>query len=605
MDSEDDYRPGSDTDKQEEIPSSTGEEQTTAREKKAFKHKRTRRNAPPTAPSLKRQKGPFNAHYLALLNEDIQDAATGLIHHEADDQRLPPLEHTQLGAVAWNPREKEAFFTALGRLGRDDLKGIAARVRTKSELEVHQYIALLDAFDRHRRADDGKRQRSVRPVDIPAAVEVSPECSNALEEAADSLALRREAHEVALEQKRWHARWLVTPPVAEALDEQFRTGQWQGQRQGGQSQELSLPPFAELFPVRNWLRLADRVFLNSTVPDGNWRSVSEEGPAVRATAFADFHALAVNITKRLFLATVYVANSRIRAKNAGEPRRSARPLVKVQDVRAAVASVGLKDDSREFWARCARRIRLDVYDGSAWGELSEGVSGTDADEAVTTGNEDDDDQQQSQQYNSEATDTEEDDYDILSYNDVETALGVRSEGPQTEPNPEKNIYSTSDESEPSDTEPEPEPEPNPPPSPNHSDTDIDMNAPNPTNDPDLDASHAAAIEQDLDEALTFSAMDYTGTARAKAALRARVRAEHRLELDAERLDAQAGAQEEMNLWAVLRREEAKPPVLKVEGDVKGSKTGLLRTAGVGETGANWRDGVRYRGEWEVAGTLGR
>ncbi|KAI1497684.1 hypothetical protein F5X99DRAFT_432758 [Biscogniauxia marginata] len=619
MDSDNEYQPG-DSDFDAEIPDEPGSlpDSTGEREPRGVSVPRKRRRSgsrqPSVLPSLKRVRGAFNFQYLSLLNEDIQDAAAGIIHEGG-----PPLERTQVGAVGWSAAEKEAFFSALGRLGRDDLAGIASRIRTKSEPEVRQYMILLDDFDRRRREDEDKRRRAVQLVDVPAAVEIGQECCAALEEAADGVALRQERYEETLEQKRWHGRWLITPALAQVLEHQHQ------HQRGGQQDHI--PPFAELFAVRNWLRLSDRVFMNSAVPDGNWRYASEEAPSVRATAFADLHALAVSVTRRLLLASTYVAGSRIRAKNAGDPRHRTRPLVRAHDVRAAAASVGMQDDSRGFWARCARRLRLDVYDDHA--EL-EDVStdgrgdgddgGNDSDNSESHEGEDGESTEEGEEEKGDiesSTDQDDDSsYDIMSYDAVEAALLDLPSPPATTP---QDSSSSSD-----DTLSTISSSSSPPRSP--AGEDVEMADDNNNDDDGDDTSDLdpdpAAVDRDLDEATTYSALPYAGKARAGQGLRARIRAEHALEASAERLDARARTREEARLWRMLRsRSDEEDPAAtdaatgsegedaeEKEDHDGGEDARKSRSRGPGRRGAaaaavvdwgpGWRDGLRYHSEWE-------
>ncbi|KAI1323002.1 hypothetical protein F5Y16DRAFT_21494 [Xylariaceae sp. FL0255] len=633
------------------------------------------------APPLKRQRGNFSIAYLNLLNQDIQDASAGQILQDRsrNSRAPPPLQPTQIGAISWTADEKEALFTAIARVGRDDLSGIAARIGgSKSELEIRQYLLLLSVAERSRRADEGKRHRALRPVDVPAAVEVGTECGVALELIADGLSLRQEAYEEGLEQNRWGSRWLITAPLAQVLEHRYHQQQQhahqteedeeqgrseqlqlqsqpqsqlpshsQGQRQTEQPQgshdeeqsgQADVPyqgrsvedlPFLQLFPIRNWLRLSDGILMNSSIPDGNWRNISaiNEPPAVRATAFADFHALTISITRRLISATIYVAESRIRAKDLGDPRRHARRLVWPKDVKAAVASLGMKEDSKRFWACCARRLRLDVVDDEAeeW------------DDKMGTDNEDDD----SSMRGDEKTDADrpqdldhaDDLYEIMTYDQVETALGFPA--PETQKADEEatttynDLSSLSDSSLLSSSSDETEDREMP-------DQGAQIYSSDSDQDSDIDPT---AISADLEEALTHGpTVDHTGTTRARQALRSRIRTEHILERDAERQDVLASADAEEELWALLRGESLDSRTGKRdrhtmkrsasrgsmyltteeeyedEPEIKGEPTtgdegvnsneenprARVRQSGLVDLAPNWREKIRYASEWENA-----
>ncbi|KAI0478781.1 hypothetical protein GGR56DRAFT_689753 [Xylariaceae sp. FL0804] len=711
MDSDDDYHPESgESDQQHATTVGRPEAPSVLPRKRRRRSDQQQQPREQLAP-LKRVKGAFNAGYLHLLNEDIEDAAAGLIPSwrpsdggGGDDGGPELLRPTQVGAVAWSAAEKEVLFAALGRLGRDDVAGIAARLGgAKGELEVRQYLALLDAADRDRRrrrnANDSVGDGGRGPA--AAAVEVSQACAAALERAADAVALRQEAYEDAVEQRRWGAaggHWLITAPLALALEQQqqqqqqrnpSRPRQRQRKRQQPQQQPSgddddddggyttttsghhhhhhnntdnhvaapAPPPFFHLLAVRTWLQLADRVFMNSRVADGNWRSFSDDNsggrggrgrggdddaaPAVRATAFADLHALAVSLTRRLVLAATYAAELRIRAVDHryrgdgdGAKGRRARRVVRARDVRAALASVGLRNDGAdaraEFWARAPRRLRLDVVDDD---DDDEGEG--EGEEEVDDADDDDDELRPSKEEVSEAegkmkkpgdsageeeadgeeqdaeeqpTDEEESgsamgdsgsdatssftssDYGVMTYDEVEAALGFppshnplhHQEGgadvddasvdmlsPNTSSSSEAEFTEDEDEDrdgnedvemkdadsggggerqenyQPTDDDPATVEVDD-----DHDDHDDSSHD---SHDPDVDE---AAVSLDVREALTYGPAGLLGagttTTRGRAALRRRVRAEHRAEAAAGRADAEAGARAEADLWAVLQ-----------------------------------------------------
>ena len=97
-------------------------------------------------------------------------------------------------AIQLTHSKKELLFEAISRLGWHDAAAIASRVETKSEFEVAQYLALLDSSTAKRK-HDRQDLDPIAPAELPAAMEVSPACCNALEDAADSLSLRQETYE--------------------------------------------------------------------------------------------------------------------------------------------------------------------------------------------------------------------------------------------------------------------------------------------------------------------------------------------------------------------------------------------------------------------------
>lgn len=491
--------------------------------------------APYAGAPLKRRRRAFNPAYLSLLNQDIADASISLIASDTAD-----FKPSQIGAVRWSPVEKEAFFSALGRLGRDDLPGIATRVGTKSPLEVRQYVMLLEERTRRRRDDGELRRKTPRTTEIPAAVDLSHECTVALEEAADDLALRQENYEVTAEERRWGDRWLITQKGAiEDVD--------QGDNNEKDDEEM---PFLDFFHVRTWLRLSERSFMNSVIPDYNWRYVSEEPPAIRATALSDFHTLAISVIKRLVASTLFMAGMRIKAQKEYMP--FTKDLVKAKDVAAAVDSLNMKGNNRDFWARAPRRLRLDVTQDA-----------TDPDEG-------------------EGKEEECEEDHIMSYDEVEAALGLHRAGVSTAPITVDSI-SEMDEDEEDDSDlPLPEDDELAEETGEEAEVDIDRN---------LDQE---AIKRDMLEAMYFSA-DYEFTTRARQGLQTRVEEEYRMEEDAEEQDVQASRQEEEILWGILH---GKDVAAEMRARDNASKQWVRRVA-LEPVAKNWRESTNYASDWET------
>ncbi|KAK1766739.1 hypothetical protein QBC33DRAFT_559469 [Phialemonium atrogriseum] len=441
---------------------------------------------------FKRTRGDFNRGYLDLLNIDIEDAAAHYVPHDG-----PELPSSQIGLTIWTPLEKEMFFEALSRLGRDGVPGISRRIGSKSDLEVQQYLRVLDDAIAARK-QSGNLEPSY-PVDFPAAVEISPKCCKLLEGAADVISLRQEQHEEAREEERWGKGWLVTP---------FNYRDIEATRSAGM-------PSVQLFRVASWLRLSERVFMNASYPENNWQHVSEDNPSIRATALEDFYSLAVSITRRLVSATIYVSTSRIRAKQSVYPET--RGLVWPKDVEAAALSIGLKTNSKKFWAGCARRLRLAVFDDDDDDDADDDVEAEHGDKARG----------------------------ILSFDEVEAALGGHDSMPEAEPVDEESdeLMSLSETPSLDDL----------------SDLEAEEDA-GPAVTPDIELPDEQYAEVDEDEVraesrelLLHTAFDHPRTTRTREALESRIAAELRHVAHADTMDARATYLEEKRLWNVLGR----------------------------------------------------
>ncbi|KFX87204.1 hypothetical protein V490_08449 [Pseudogymnoascus sp. VKM F-3557] len=291
----------------------------------------------------KKTKGYYNDGYRQLLNNDIKDATSYSLPSE-----YPPLPSSQIGSSMWTSSEKDSLFNALGRLGKDNIAGIATRIGSKSKLQVQEY---LDLLQRNR----GTRKPLVL-TDLPVAFELSKACSQALDEARDALAIRQERHEETIERAKWgDDSWLLTEEVNESVESHLS-------QPNGEQALAEVLPAAQLLNLGNWLELSKRVFMNPAGrKDENWRYLIEEGDehGIRATAFSDFQNLAISATKRLISATLFCTMSRIRAKDMDF--KNINEDVTGADVEAAAQMIGLSINSHEFWKRCPRRNNLQVF----------------------------------------------------------------------------------------------------------------------------------------------------------------------------------------------------------------------------------------------------
>jgi hypothetical protein len=221
-------------------------------------------------------------------------------------------------------------------------------------LQVEEYLDLLHhGLAKH--SSSGKTR--IHLTDFPAALQVSQGCCELLEQAGDALALRQERYEEAREKAKWgEDSWLLTEDVNAWVEEHLAGP-------GGVQAIKEVLPAAELLNLGNWLEVSTRVFMNPAErKDENWREIIQpwEEHGIRATAFSDFHNLALSITKRLVSATIFCAMSRLRAMDHSKKKRP--EVITATDVEAAAETIGMKLDSHEFWMTCARRNHLQVFE---------------------------------------------------------------------------------------------------------------------------------------------------------------------------------------------------------------------------------------------------
>ncbi|PKS08924.1 hypothetical protein jhhlp_003537 [Lomentospora prolificans] len=504
--------------------------------------KRRRRSAGLDPPEgrlpYKRIPGVFNMEYLGLLNEDIDDAKEQIIA-DPNPNKLPG---SQIGMVVWSATEKQLFFNAVGRLGKDDLPGLASRIQTKSVVEIAQYIQLLEKEVGERIA---RNRDIVIKADIPAAAEVSLQCCLALDAVADELSLRQQRFEEKQEQQKWDEfPWAITQSIASEMERNL---------------EAQDEPFVKLFHLPTWLTLSDRVFMNASFPENNWHFVDEEPPSIRSTALQDFHNLTVSLTRRIVSAALFFAEARVRSKAPTE--RRIKDLVKRRDIFAAVESLGLSRDSSQFWARCPRRLKLDVYDD---GDID--------DSDVESGAEGDDNGMS-----------------VLSFTDAERALGL-SEDPRLESSAESE---SGDEADGSNSE-EAESEGSEPVDKAHEEFLTEEAAMDDVIQKEIDD---AEVQMEARELLFQTALDIPPSRRTINAVKRRIIVERNHEAYADSCDEVASTNEELKLWEILRLE---PPEVLASRDrvVEQAKRDAVSTDDYLKR-QDWRKSIKYVSEWEV------
>ncbi|KAG5960658.1 hypothetical protein E4U58_004581 [Claviceps cyperi] len=509
----------------------------------ALRRKRPAQQASAVRP-FKRQKGVFNTEYLDLLNQDIEDAAQCVCWEEEVQ-----LLKSQIGLTHWSAIEKRHFFEAVSRLGKYDLPGIAARIGTKSEVEVQQYVTLLQDSIKQRKSKNSRSYLEI--AEYPAAVELSPQCCHAQEEAADAISVRQERREEQREQLKWGPNWDITPSLAQKLSRHVENGD-------------TLPDealkFAQLFHLPTWLNLSERVFMNSSIPGNNWSNVDDKQPSIWATTFDDFHSLAVSITRRLVQSTLFISSSRIRAKM--EFRPSTRRVVRKRDVEAAVASLNMPHNSFERWRTSARRLRLDVFNE----QPDEDDDDNDDDDAAAA-----------------ATDAEE---EPMTYDEVEEELSFRPETTDEEQSSDQGAWKLAVLSDDASDTPE-------------HDAGAILGYDNPRQQ-HTEFDDRDEVERELGEILYYAAADIRHVRSTKEALLVGIKAERWQEAQAERHDEYASYQAETHMWSILqRRPPLELPRVQEPGPVQKSNQGLDRIL---PWGRNWASRLEYYEEWETLDT---
>ncbi|KAE8420726.1 hypothetical protein BDV36DRAFT_95909 [Aspergillus pseudocaelatus] len=265
-------------------------------------------------------------------------------------------QSTQAGIVSWAPKEKEIFFNVLDRKGKDGIHDIAGAVGTKSELEVQEYLRLLQRRLEWQHMED-EHSRAIVLGDVPAAKEVSSECCDALDEYSKLLVLKEQQDEDVAGRQRHHDLWIIDRDKAELVEELETLDQ---KSPAGSS----IYHTASLLNIPRWIRLSERLFMNfgGARLEDNWVNIAYAGeaPAITADALAEFYTLTVSVTRRLIQSTLFFAMSRLR--NMRDTGNSKAKVVKPRDVRTALDVLKMKRDGFDYWTGVARRCCLDVSD---------------------------------------------------------------------------------------------------------------------------------------------------------------------------------------------------------------------------------------------------
>ncbi|MCJ1229489.1 hypothetical protein MMC12_006156 [Toensbergia leucococca] len=302
------------------------------------------------SPRSKRSRRLYTVGYRRLLDEAVQAVTTNPIANSDD-----PLPFSQVGATMWSPEEKNVLFQALSRKGKDDIRGLAAALGSKSEMEVRIYLQLLEeaVLGQHLHLP---RHQLFSITDVPAAFEISQECSTVLDQAADALLRSQPKRDKDFERSKHDDLWLLDLNLADRVNQSLRKGGV------ASTQIIKAIPAAELLHLSNFLELSTRVFMNSCLEEDNWRSYVKppESPSILYTAFSDLHTLAVSITKRLVQSSLFYAMSRLKATTSSQYKFL--PVVRRLDVMAALRVMGMTSNAKSSWVRVARRCKLDVYE---------------------------------------------------------------------------------------------------------------------------------------------------------------------------------------------------------------------------------------------------
>ncbi|EXJ63967.1 hypothetical protein A1O7_00302 [Cladophialophora yegresii CBS 114405] len=304
----------------------------------------------------KRLRKHYHDHYLDLFKNTFEAGEDDYFHGE-----LPP---TQLGATLWQPGEKAKLYHALCRKGRHDLPALAGLVGSKSVVEIKAYLDNLRELEADRQRFEAQ-PKNVAHAEIPAAIEVGPDCEAILNRAADALLAFQEQYD-AVAAKEANGPWLIDHEVAVELDKRADETEMQpnGHDLVSDDDLSSLSQQAcSFFHLSAFLELSERLFMNRGSDSPNsWQNIAEDGerPSVTLDCVTLLYDIIVNLLRRLVQSCIFLAQSRLRASTTTEYRPSG--SVKLEDVAAALDVLGVKRNARSYWVGLGRSNGLRIVD---------------------------------------------------------------------------------------------------------------------------------------------------------------------------------------------------------------------------------------------------
>lgn len=317
----------------------------------------------------------------ASLSDSSIESYRQFLHQtfkDKSDSREDKFNTTQNGVVAWTPQEKRILFDVLDKKGRDGIREIAASIGSKSELEILEYIRLLQKGVRRQHFND-THSRTAILGEIPAAPEIGEECCHSLDGYAEFLCLEEQREEDSAGKEKHKDLWIINKEVAERLEagnadhesnmNVSETDQDLAIDVNKLSDEKFTPKLnvnsaAAFFKITKWILLSERFFMNfgGQRLEDNWVNVAFKGetPSMTADVLTEFYEIALAVTRHLIHATHFFASSRV--LKSGKASRPSATVVRSFDVRRAARTLKMKTESSEFWVGLARRCSLDVED---------------------------------------------------------------------------------------------------------------------------------------------------------------------------------------------------------------------------------------------------
>ncbi|EED15596.1 conserved hypothetical protein [Talaromyces stipitatus ATCC 10500] len=251
--------------------------------------------------------------------------------------------------IQWTKKENDAFFTALARKGKLGVHEIAQQIKTKSRLEISDYIEFLEErLQGHRLSE-----KSLLEVEVPAAAEINEGLERVLDRFAEFVTLEEQKKELLKAKKEGISDfWILNSTKADEVEELFTSA-------GEDALPDAISLGAALLDVKNWIRLSEKIFMNpgKSRSEDNWKNVALKGetPSLTADALGEFYDLTVDLVIRLMEEAHNTAQDRL-----AKERRKRRHFVRRGDVHRALTIMGMKHSPFDYYIHLPRRLNLDV-----------------------------------------------------------------------------------------------------------------------------------------------------------------------------------------------------------------------------------------------------
>lgn len=302
----------------------------------------------------KRLSKDYNAQYLDFF---ISDQNPEDIGHS--------LDTSQYGSVTWTGDEKARLFSALATKGRHNLPDLATAIGAKSVIEVKDYLDRLKAAEvEHQMFAAHAKNASLAEID--AAMEISKELEDKLEQAADALAAFQDKYDLA-KARGSGGLWLIDTAAADAIDgenDEREARQTDGSLdtlEPGNSPDEAL----QMFQLGTMLELSRSIFMNPA--DGceheHWTEYAEpdEEPSLTVDVAQTLYNLTKSLMQRILQTSIFLAKSRIRSTTTSDYTPS--QILKDVDVVAALNVLNMPVDVWDYWTDFARRSGVRVVFG--------------------------------------------------------------------------------------------------------------------------------------------------------------------------------------------------------------------------------------------------